>query len=168
MTRRRGTNIGRRQRGFSMVESLICIIIVGVMLTAALRSVGASNTAQASISNRAIGNMLAQSLIDEITAQQFENPSNPVFGPEAGENSRATYNDVDDYANLSESPPKNLDGSTMSNLSGWSRSVDVGWCDPANMNKNITTDTGIKRIYVTVTKNGQLMATRAALRVRAP
>ncbi len=156
------------RRGFTMVESLVCIVIVGVMLVAALRTVSASNLAQVSVANRGVGGMLAQSLMDEIMAQQFENPTFPTFGPEAGETSRSTFNDVDDYYNYTESPPKNLDGSTISNMTGWARSVDVGWADPTNLNKNINTDTGIKRIVVTVTKNGQTMATRAGLRVRAP
>jgi type II secretory pathway pseudopilin PulG len=151
-----------------MVESLICIIIVGVMLTAALRAVGASNMLQAKNSDRAFGGMLAQSLIDEIMQQAFENPTTPVFGPESGENKRALFNDVDDYNNWTETPPKNLDGTAMSNVTGWSRSVAIGWANLSNLNQNSTSDTGIKRIVVTVTKNGQTIATRVALRTRAP
>src|SRR5690349_19015162 len=144
MSRASGTTSSRS--GFSMVESLVCIIIVGMMLVAALRAVGASNLAQLKTSDRAVGGMLAKSLMDEIMMQQFENPTSPTFGPEAGESTRASFNDVDDYNNWTESPPKNLDGTTISNMTGWSRSVDVGWADPTNLNKNTSTDTGIKRI----------------------
>lgn len=157
-----------RAAAFTLVESLICIVIVGVMLTAALRTVGASSATQAKTSNRAIGGMLAQSLMDEILQQAFENPTSPTFGPEPGETSRALYNDVDDYNNLTETPPKNLDGTSMSNLSGWSRSVTVAWANISNLNQAAGSDTGIKRITVTVTKNGQTIATRYAIRTRAP
>jgi MSHA pilin protein MshD len=153
---------------FTLVESLICIIIVGVMLTAALRAVGASSATQAKASNRAVGGMLAQSLMDEILQQAFEDPTSPSFGPEPGETSRALYNDVDDYNNLTETPPKNLDGTAISNLSGWSRSVLVEWANLSNLNQHVTSDTGIKRITVTVTRNSQTIATRIALRTRAP
>jgi prepilin-type N-terminal cleavage/methylation domain-containing protein len=154
--------------GFTMVESLVCIIIVGVMLTAALRAVGASNSTQMEISDRAIGGMLAQSLMDEMLQQTFENPTSPSFGPESGENKRSLFNDVDDYNNWTETPPKNLDGTAMSNVSGWSRTVTVEWANLSNLNQNTTSDTGIKRITVTASKNGQLVATRVALRTRAP
>lgn len=154
--------------GFTMVESLVCIIIVGVMLTAALRAVGASNATQAKISDRAIGGTLAQSLMDEILQQAFENPTSPGFGPESGENKRALFNDVDDYNNWTETPPRNLDGTAMSNVTGWSRSVVVEWANLSNLNQVATSDTGIKRITVTASKNGQIVATRVALRVRAP
>jgi MSHA pilin protein MshD len=151
-----------------MVESLICIIIVGVMLTAALRSVGASNTSQLRIANRAVAATLAQSLMDEILSEAYENPTAPTFGPENGESTRASFNDVDDYNNWSEAPPKNLDGTSMSNLAGWSRSVSIAWVSPANLNATSSTDTGIKRIIITVKRNSMPCATRTALRTRAP
>jgi hypothetical protein len=56
----------------------------------------------------------------------------------------------------------------MSNVSGWSRTVTVEWANLSNLNQNTTSDTGIKRITVTASKNGQLVATRVALRTRAP
>jgi MSHA pilin protein MshD len=158
----------RKRSGFSMVECLICIVIVGVMLTAALRTVGASNSAQLTMSNRAVGSMLAQSLMDEIMLELFENPTSPSFGPEAGETTRASFNDVDDYNNYTESPPKNFDGTAMSNLSGWTRSVSVAWASASNLNQNAGLDTGIKRIIVTVSRAGKVVATRAAIRTRAP
>jgi type II secretory pathway pseudopilin PulG len=151
-----------------MVESLICIIIVGVMLTAALRAVGASNSAQRKAADRATGAMLAQSLVDEIMLELFENPTSPTFGPEAGENTRASFNDVDDYNNWIESPPKNFDATVMSNMSGWTRKVVVEWVTAANLNQTSTSDTGIKRITVTVTKNGVTVGTRTAIRARVP
>ena len=151
-----------------MVECLICIVIVGVMLTAALRTVGASNSAQLTASNRAVGGVLAQSLMDEIMLELFENPTSPSFGPESGETTRASFNDVDGYNNYTESPPKNFDGTTMSKLSGWTRSVTVACVSASNLNQIAGADTGIKRIIVTVSRNGTTMATRAAIRTRAP
>jgi prepilin-type N-terminal cleavage/methylation domain-containing protein len=154
--------------GFTMVESLICIVIVGVMLTAALRAVGASNSAQLKSSNRAVGGILAQSLADEIMAELFENPTSPVFGPEPGETTRASFNDVDDFNSWSESPPRNLDGTAMSNLSGWTRSVAIAWAPATDLTMTSTSDTGIKRIIVTVKRNNAIVATRTAIRTRAP
>ena len=52
-----------------------------------------------------------------------EDATGPVlFGHEIGEatTSRASCNDVDDYNGWTETPPQNQDGTSMSNLSGWS------------------------------------------------
>jgi prepilin-type N-terminal cleavage/methylation domain-containing protein len=155
-------------RGFTLVESLICVVIVGVMLVAALRAVGASNSSQLRTANRAVGSMLAQALMDEIMLQAYENSTSPTFGPESGESARANFNDVDDYNNWNESPPKNLDATTMSNMTGWSRSVAVAWVSSSNPNQPSSTETGVKRMVVTVKRNNVTCGVRTALRTRAP
>ncbi len=75
---------------------------------------------------------------------------------------------MDDYNGWSESPPQFADGTAMPNLANWSRSVQVAFVNPTNLSQTSTTETGAKRITVTVTHNGVVVATRVAVRTDAP
>jgi MSHA pilin protein MshD len=115
--------------------------------------------------------MLADGLIWEIMTKDYQDPSLPtlVLGPELGETSRSQYDDVDDYNGLVESPPQNKDGTTIPNLTNWTRSVLVEWVDPNNVTGAASlTETGCKRITVTVKFRSATLATATAVRTNAP
>jgi hypothetical protein len=150
---------------------VVSTVLVGVLLIAALRSVGASVFTQSLSAQRTTGQMLADGLMAEILAKAYKDPAGaPQFGRESGESSasKANYNDVDDYQDWSESPPQLADGSTMPDLTGWQRSVAVDWVDPLDLSRTQWSDTGAKRITVTVRYNGVVIATRVAIRTEAP
>ncbi|OYW18935.1 MAG: hypothetical protein B7Z55_09750 [Planctomycetales bacterium 12-60-4] len=93
----------------------------------------------------------------------------PLFGPELGEPAVATgprtlYDDVDDYHGWSRSPPQSRNGTPMSDLTGWQRSVAVEFVNPSNPGSVALLDQGIKRVTVTVRRNGVTLATSVALR----
>jgi hypothetical protein len=150
---------------------VVSTVLVGVLLIAALRSVGASVFTQSLSAQRTTGQMLADGLMAEILAKAYKDPGNwPQFGREWGESSasKANYNDVDDFQDWSESPPQLADGSTMPDLTGWQRSVAVDWVDLSDLSRVQYWDTGAKRITVTVRYNGVAIATRVAIRTEAP
>jgi hypothetical protein len=105
--------------------------------------------------------MLAQDLMEEIMPKLFdENPSNPDspagLGPETGETRPGTppngnYDDVDDFRNYTESPPKEVDGTNMTEYTGFTRTVAVDYVQEANFDAVSTSITRFKRIRVTVT-----------------
>ena len=76
----------------SMVEVMISTVIVGVLIAAALNTVGASKRGQLSNANHRIGQLLAQELMSEILPQMYEEPDmTPLFGPEAPEGKEANW-----------------------------------------------------------------------------
>ena len=77
---------------------------------------------------------------------------------------RTAFDDVDDYHGLSESPPKKRDGTSLTAYSGWTRSVNVGWVTGADLNLSSASDTSIKRITVTITRNKKKLAELVAVR----
>jgi len=161
----------RTPKGLSLLEAVVSTVLVGVLLVAALRTVGASVFTQYQSSERATAHMLADGLLAEILAKNYRDTgSSPLFGREAGESStsKANYNDVDDYQGWSESPPQFADGSTMPDLTGWQRSVAVDWVDPLDLSQTQLWDTGAKRITVTVRHNNVVIMTRTAVRGDAP
>jgi len=159
------------RRGLSLIEAVVSCALVGVLLVAAMRSVGASALAQYQTAEWATARWLADGLMTEILAKSYKDPgATPQFGPESGESStsKADYDDVDDYQGWSESPPQSADGAAMPDLAGWQRSVAVDWIDPLDLSETTLWDTGAKRIAVTVRHNGTVAAARTAIRTEAP
>lgn len=157
----------RAARAFTLIEATISIFIVGVMVVAALSTVGATRLGEYKIAERCQGLPLAQDLLAEILQQSYEDPNgSAVFGIESGEGTgnRTDFDDVDDYHNWSASTPQNQDGTDMSDLSGWERSVQVNWVNPTNLSQTVGSDQDTKRITVTVTHNDVPVASVSAFR----
>ena len=82
--------------------------------------------------------------------------SGPTYGLDDGETStnRSTWDDTDDYDDWSKSPPQTKDGTSLTEYSGWTRSVivqKVNVGDPNNVISDSSDDDGLRRITVTVT-----------------
>ncbi len=159
---------GPRRSGLTMVEAVVSIAIVGVMMVAALNTVGASRLGQKKTGDRGRGTLLAQALMAEILRHVYEPAAFPdSFGRLASEPAggpRNLWDDVDDYDNWSASPPQNEDGSVIPNLAGWRRSVDVDRVNPANLGQTVGSDQDVKRIVVTVKRDGVPVASLTAVR----
>lgn len=161
----------KRRAGFTLAETAISTLLVGIMLVTATRAVGVSMILQARTANQTGGGLLADALMAEILQRPYADPNQTVaFGLETGESgtTRANYDDVDDYNGWVESPPKSKDGSSLSVSGTWQRSVAVAWVSLDNVTQTSTTETGMKRVTVIVARNGTNVATRAALVAKAP
>ncbi len=145
-------------RAFSLVEATISVVIVSVMLVAALNTVPAAKLGGRKTADRGKGMLLAQALMSEILVQDYQEPvDTPVFGRESESGGdRANYDDVDDYDGWSSSPPEYKDGTQIANLAGWKRSVAVVWVNATDLSVTSGSETGVKRITVTVTYNVEL------------
>jgi MSHA pilin protein MshD len=162
-----GYNTGRRQQAFSLIEAVMSLVIVSVMLVAALNVVGASQLSQLWTAQTTRGHLLAAELMVEIMSQDYEDPNQIVaFGCESGETtgSRAGFDDVDDYHGWSSSPPTDKTGTALSGLAGWTRSVAVQWADPMDPETVEPSESGVKRIRVTVKNGTRPVASLVAVR----
>jgi MSHA pilin protein MshD len=166
----RTTPVRPASSGFTLVETVVSMLIVGIMLAAAMATVSASARSQKSFSDRATASALAEDLMAEIVATSYEDPTAGaviVFGKESGETTRADFDDVDDYNGWSESAVQNKDGTAVAGFTAWSRSVSVTLMtttDPAVAASG--SDLGVKRITVQVSKNGTKLATLTAVRTK--
>jgi type II secretory pathway pseudopilin PulG len=157
----------RRARGLSLIEAVVAIAVVAGMLAAALTAAGASGAGQFTLARREQAHLLARALMAEILRQAYQEPSGAVFGPETGEviaGSRAAFDDVDDYHNWSECPPRNKDGTILPNLSWCRRSVVVEYVSPADLRQTVATNQGVKRITVKVHDGQKELARVLAVR----
>ncbi|MDH3583125.1 MAG: hypothetical protein OER86_02805 [Phycisphaerae bacterium] len=160
----------RLQAGLTLVEAVVCLLVVSMMLVAALNTVGASRLTRRSWDERARGAELAGALMSEILETHFEDVNDPpIFGRESSESGadRSDWDDVDDYHGWLNSPPQRRDGSVLAHLAGWTREVAVTWADPSNLQQDVAAQTGIKRIRVIVRRGPRVVAERIALRTEA-
>jgi prepilin-type N-terminal cleavage/methylation domain-containing protein len=161
----RGRIASRRLRGFSLIEVAISSILVGSILVAALSTVGAVLRFRSSTSDSGRAALLATDLLAEIQDQAYADPNQtPVLGKESGETVRSQFDDVDDYDSLSEAPPRSRAGTNLTGFTGWIRSVSVVQAQRSSPMQTAGSDEGLKRIRITVSKNGVTLRTLDALK----
>ncbi len=159
----------RHARGVSMMETVLSIALVGIVLVAAMDTLGGARVAQAQNADLAIAEVLCESMMNEILAQAYEGADEGVgsFGrslSEAGDLTRAAFDDVDDYNNWTASPPQGKDGKPIEWASGLQRLVRVQCVDASDL-RSVTADgVCLKRIRVQVLRNKKVLAQLEAYR----
>ncbi len=157
-----------RSRGFTMVETAVSTLLVGLLLVGALRTAGSSMLAQNQSMRRAQAAALADSLMTDILGKSYMEPgaTASAITRESGESStsKVSYDDVDDFNQWQEQPPQAADGTALSNLSGWKRKVLVSWVSVSGTTiASTSTESNIKQVTVQVFFNGALVLTRISL-----
>ncbi len=158
---------GQWARGLTLVETVISLVIVGVMLVAALSTVGASRLSQYRISEYSRGQHLAQRMLVEILGRPYADPNgSTTLGIETGESTatRLDFDDIDDYDNWWASPPQDPNGSLIMDDDTWAQSVTVCWVDANDPRVVRDLDTGAKGITVTVTHDDRPVAVLTAIK----
>ncbi len=168
----RGLPRARSLRGFTLLEALLSLVLVGMVVVAALSALGSALAIEQLVAERGHGLGICRQLMAEILRQPYADPDGGplVLGPDAsevGDGSRALWDDVDDYDGWSASPPQDKDGTVAGNRAGWTRIVAVVWVDPTDPSQTVGSDQGAKWISVTVTRDGKLITSLAALRSSA-
>ncbi|MBI5555869.1 MAG: prepilin-type N-terminal cleavage/methylation domain-containing protein [Elusimicrobia bacterium] len=151
----------KKNTGFSLAEILVAVVVIAIALVPLIVVLGQGVKRGKDPQKITVATMLAQDLMEEIMPKLFdENPSNPDspagLGPETGETRSGTppngnYDDVDDFRNYTESPPKEVAGTNMTEYTGFARTVAVDYIQEANFDAVSTSITRFKRIRVTVT-----------------
>ncbi|MBX3390031.1 MAG: hypothetical protein KF691_11340 [Phycisphaeraceae bacterium] len=155
----------------TLIECAGAAAILGLMITAGLRAAAGAGAAQAVSARALTGSLLAEGLLNEATSLAYAEPSGAsTIGIDAGEvaTNKATFDDVDDFHNWTESPPQSPGGSPIPNMTKWSRSVKVYRALLSAPESNSASETGLKRIEVSVTFSGKLVCKLTALRAADP
>jgi len=157
----------RAKPGFSLVEVALATVIVGGLLVAAMNLAGAAASARQLASDRSRAVLLAEALLNECMAMPYADPDgSATLGPDPDEStgSRAAFDDVDDYDGWKESPPADRTGGELDGYPGWTRECEVDWVNATEPARVSATETGVKRITVTVSRRGQVVSRVLALR----
>lgn len=159
------------RRGISMMEVAIGTLLVGGTLATTLQLVGPTVRSTQLAGDRLIAATLADDMLDEIATRHFADPvyDDGSIGLDPGEigTTRQDFNDVDDY-NGWEAPPQTVNGAPIVGLGhGWLIHVGVAHAQPENPMIDAASETGVKRVTVTVSRHGVVLAERSILRTRA-
>ena len=165
------------QLGVTLVEMVVVIVVLGIALTAVTQIIGQNTISGAYTYDETKAIELAQSYIGEIKSKRYDesSPINGVppcdapsaaactaagsFGSETGEDTRAAFDDVDDFHNLNET------GSALKDISGEPREGYENFRVQAvvTYSGNIpprsgTTASDAKKVILTVTQpNGETL-----------
>lgn len=121
MTRR------RPQKGFTLIEMVIFIVIVGIGVAGILSVFRTSVASSADPLIRKQTIAIAESLLEEIMLKAYCDPDTvdastnpPTCGANAVEGSRSQYDDVDDYNGYTSVGITDAQGTTVPSLSAYS------------------------------------------------
>ena len=154
----------KRQRGFSLIEMVVVIVVLAVGLTGLTLVINETikQSPKPLVQTRAME--LAQTYLDEILAKRFDEQSGQggiprcdstdnaaqicsnTLGDEEGGN-RQLFDDVDDYNGLNNAPPVFASGTSVDNYGSYEVNVTVSYAGSELGLGN----RGAKRITVSVT-----------------
>jgi len=140
----RGRRQPPRRRGFSLVESALAIVIVGIGIVALVASLGAASSINGAGRNLTRGVFLAQEVREWTLRLPFSDPdpgdANNPPGPD-GTSPQVFVDDLDDLYNaagLLYSPPRDGAGQALSDLTGWSQKLTLTWRSPDNLLQTVS------------------------------
>ncbi len=137
-------------------------MLVGGLYLVAINTVGASRVTQGAFADRERGTLLGEALLTEVLALPFEDPAGTLgaLGRESGEaaGARGAFDDVDDLLGYAEALPVDRAGVAIAGAGRFRRGVAVAYVDPAKPDLPVATQTALKRVAVTVTVDGRMVA----------
>lgn len=112
----------RKASGASLVELIVFIVIVGVALAGVLSvmNLTTAHSADAVVHKQALA--VAESMLEEISLQNFSKPAGGFAGPFTPAN-RSQFDSVDDYNGFSGI--YTIDGTAIAALAGYTLTVNV-------------------------------------------
>ncbi len=142
--------------GFTLIETMIAMMIIGLTIAAIL----AGNVAFTQSNAAGINISTAEFLIDEIRELSMSLPavdpqtSTATFGPEADETSVAMYDDLDDFdgtggTGINFCPPIDINRNAMANFAAFTQKITVENVSPADLTV-VVADHGSDFFRVTV------------------
>lgn len=158
------THAHLRRRGITLVEAVLSMAVASIMLAAALHAAAAARIGQVWNAQHLAAMSAASALMSEICDLPYADPqSGTSLGPDATEVDRTLFDDVDDYTGY-KAACADRSGKAMPGTTRMRFVVDVVWVDPAAPASAVVSESGVKRISVSVERDGVALARLAACR----
>lgn len=146
--------------GFSLLEVLVASTLMVLAVTAMMMAFGSSTMVAQKAQEVTRACFLTQQIREMAITLPFTDPDgSALWGREAGESEGYPYDDIDDLANATLTPPLLSDGTVASDLSNWSQVVTVQSVSPSNFDQNVTNGSSpVVRVTVSVKHGDEVMA----------
>lgn len=146
-----------RQRGVTLVELLLSIVIVAIAASTILGLLSATTGGSADPMLRHQASAIAEAYLEEILLKSFDDPDGAD-----GEGARAAFDDLDDYNGLSDAGARDQFGNPIPGLAAYT--VDVSVTPSAALGPVPAGDT--LRVDVTVSRGADISLLLSGYRSR--
>ncbi|HUW18753.1 MAG TPA: type II secretion system protein [Sedimentisphaerales bacterium] len=138
-------------RGFTLIEALIAVALVGIAIVSLLAANVAFTAANGAGADLSTAEFLIEQIRELTTALPVVEPNTATatFGPEPDEATLAAYDDLDDFDDKSFSPPISADRAVLTDFAGFTQQITVQNVDPKDF-EVVVADLGSPFIRVTV------------------
>ena len=149
-----------KKTGVTLIEVAVSTALVGLVLVAALETLGGAMRTMRQTSTELKAHTLAETLLAEVIALPYSDPDGAAssLGLESDETlsvgERSLFDDVDDFEGWMKSPPEDRAGVAIPDGDGWTREVEVTYLAATPSSGQLVTassDEGLKRVRVSVT-----------------
>jgi len=133
--------VGRSRQGFTLIEVLAALGIIGLAVVALLGSIASGTRTNQVARETTQAVFLAQELREwtlrlpfrDTDAADVDNPPGPD-----GTDPQVFVDDLDDLMNVTFSPPRDGTGSAIADMAGWSETITMTWRDPSDLTAEVT------------------------------
>lgn len=156
-----------KKHGFSLIEVLIAILLVGLAIVSLIVASGSFTKANAAGTDLSTAEFLIEQIRELTTLLPVIDPQtgDSTFGPESGE-TLANYDDLDDFDGVSFSPPINANRQTLSSFDAFSQQVTVENVSDSNFGQVVGDHSSdFIRVTVQVFLNSKEISSTSWLRV---
>jgi len=164
----KGMREKKYKSGFSLIEVLIAILLIGI----AVASLVAANSAFTKANGAGTDLSTAEFIIEQIRELTILLPvidpqtEDATFGPETGE-TLAEYDDLDDFDGATFSPPIDVDRNVLSNFAAFHQVVTVENVNASNFEQIVGDHSSyFVRVTVRVYLNSKEISSTSWLRAR--
>ncbi len=168
------SKIGNRQSaienccGFSLIEALFAIMLVGLAVASLLAANSAFTKANGAGTDLSTAEFLVEQIRELTALLAVIDPEteDAVFGPETGETLTA-YDDLDDFDGVSFSPPIDAERKSLADLGSFSQQITVQNVNASDF-EQVVADHGsfFVRVTVKVYLNSREISSASWLRAR--
>lgn len=154
--------------GFSLIEVLIAIMLVGLAVASLMAANGAFTQANGAGTDLSTAEFLIEQIRELTALLPVVDPESETstFGPEGGE-ALATYDDLDDFDNASFSPPINSERTALPEVGAFTQQVTVENVNASNFQQVVGDHTSnFVRVTVKVFLNSREISSARWLRAR--
>ncbi|MFH1719425.1 MAG: prepilin-type N-terminal cleavage/methylation domain-containing protein [Planctomycetota bacterium] len=158
----------RYNNGFSLIEVLIAILLVGLAVASLVAANGAFTKANGAGTDLSTAEFLIEEIRELTVLLPVIDPEleTSTFGPEGGE-TLAGYDDLDDFDNASFSPPINSERSTLAEVAAFRQQVTVENVKASNFEQVVGDhSSNFVRVTVKIFLNSKEISSARWLRAR--
>ena len=158
-----------RSAGFSLVEILISVILVGLSIAALVAANSSFTMANSAGADLSTAEFLVEQIRELTTMLPVADPDTTVWttlGPE--EASLALYDDVDDFDNATFSPPISAGRMALNDFAAFTQQVTVEKVNPSDFDQ-VWADGALSsfvRVTVTVSRNSGQISSASWIRAQ--